>query len=156
MRNTYFLVSLIFVLNSCNYFSNSSKKEKQEKETAIDFSSIDKSPSFPECDAFVGEERTQCFINNLQEQIASTLSTADFTVDEDLEETVYVYLLVNKNGTIELKDIEADDHVFNKLPSLDSLLQVSVKKLPVVNPAEKSGFSVTTQYKLPIKISVNN
>ena len=155
MRINYALFFIVFLLISCDYFPFSAK-EKQGLDTVIDYTQIDQSPTFPNCIQFQNKERAQCFREELQRRIASTLHSVHFTVVEELEETVYVHLVVSNQGKVQLKGIESSSQVNDKLPALDSLVHASIQQLPYIQPATKKSFTVTTQYKLPIKISVKN
>ncbi len=50
--------------------------------------------------------------------------------------------------------MESSKEIKIKLPKLDSVLRVSVDKIPNVYAAIKRGIPVTTKYRLPIKIQI--
>ena len=75
-----------------------------------------------------------------------------FTIKDSISEIVWVGLRINSKGVIVLEEIESPEKIKKELPELDSLLDVSIKKLPIIFPALKRGNPVTTQYRLPIRI----
>ena len=142
-------------MSSCNYFSNNNTKN-QKLDRKIDFNSVDLSPAFLSCEALGGTKRAECFRKEICKRITNTLNEPDFIVNDDIDETVVVHLMIYKTGEIKLKRIQSSKNIADKLPLLDSVLKASIKKLPKVKPAMKENLSVTTQYKLPIKISINS
>lgn len=154
VRFNYILLSLLFFLNSCNYLPFRNKEAKKELDTIVNYSRVDESPAFQNCKQLLGKERADCFRQELQKEIVNVLNVVDFMTDEDIDEEVNVYLVVSKTGKVELKKIEASTLVLEKLPVLDSLLKASIKQLPNLDPALKRGIPVAVQYKLPIKIQV--
>jgi hypothetical protein len=67
---------------------------------------------------------------------------------------VYVDLLITSKGKIVLEAMESSEEIKNQLPKLDSVLRISVNKIPNVYAAIKRGIPVTTKYRLPIKIQI--
>ena len=61
---------------------------------------------------------------------------------------------VTAKGEFVFKNMIASEELMENLPSLDSILELCIEKLPKVIPATKRGIPVTTQYQLPIKISL--
>ncbi|WP_435264203.1 hypothetical protein [Tenacibaculum sp. nBUS_03] len=155
IRNVIFCI-VLFSIVSCDYFSFTRKNNNQYIDTIINLSKVDVSPSFEKCKELDSNTKNECFRSEIQANIARSLSEIDFIVDEDIDEVIYVHLVINNYGTVQLKDIEASNIVLEKLPALDSLLKVSVKKLPKIFPAIKRGIPVTTQYTLPVKIAIKN
>lgn len=155
IRNVIFGIILFFLV-SCDYFSFTKKKNIQAIDTIINLSKVDVSPSFNKCKELNVSAKNDCFRAEIQEKISISLSEIDFIVDEDMDEVIYVHLIINNYGRVKLKEIEASKNVLEKLPVLDSLIKVSVKKLPKIFPAIKRGIPVTTQYTLPVKIAIKN
>ena len=140
-------------MSSCNYFSKNNSKN-QKLENKIDFNSVDLSPTFLSCENFEGIKRAECFRKEIWKRISKAVNEPDFIVNDEIEETIIVHLMIYKTGEIKLKRIQSSKNITDKLPLLDSVLKASIKKLPKVKPAIKKNLSVTTQYKLPIKISI--
>ncbi|WP_093669465.1 hypothetical protein [Tenacibaculum sp. MAR_2009_124] len=131
-------------------------EKKEDLRSGLDFTCVDTYPMFESCKNFEEPEKRTCFKEEIRKRIATSLTEIDFTVEDEIEETIIVHLMIYKTGKIKLKTIQSSEEIHDILPSLDSLLRVSVKKLPKIQPAMKKGFLVTTKYKLPIKISLDN
>jgi hypothetical protein len=87
-------------------------------------------------------------------KIGAELKKNSFTIQEAISETVVVHLLISAKGTVVLDEIQSSKNIKMQLPTLDSLLNVSVQNLPKITPARKRGIPVVTKYSLPIKIQL--
>ncbi|WP_375240759.1 hypothetical protein [Polaribacter sp.] len=145
----------IAVFTSCTNFSFSTKKQTQALDTIVNFSSVDTSPSFKVCDSLIAkEEKSNCFRNTIHNKIGEELLKHEFAVDKAVSEIVFVDLVIDSKGTILLKDIESSEAIKTSLPQLDSIILLSVNKIPKIYPAIKRGIPVTTKYRLPILIEL--
>ena len=146
----YFISFLIF--NSCNYSTKSSLESKNYREI-INFNRIDRFPTFFNCDTLNNVNRENCFKDEVPKRIKENLSLEKIIFEGVLNEQIIVFIKVCKTGDIVLEKIQSSKEIRKKIPLLDSLLRNAVKKLPKVKPAIKKGIIVTSQFKLPIKIS---
>ncbi|CAL2105813.1 hypothetical protein [Tenacibaculum sp. 190524A02b] len=151
---TFFFCTLTF--SSCDYFSFSSKPQPILIDTIVDFTKVDNSPAFIACRNLIDTEKTNCFRKELHRKIANYLTSVNFTVEETIDETIFLHLQISNKGVILLKEIEASSYTLEQIPALDSLLKASIQKLPTITPATKRGIPVNTTYKLPIKIEIAN
>ncbi|CAL2102718.1 conserved protein of unknown function [Tenacibaculum sp. 190130A14a] len=152
MRIRFFLWLLILLTYSCNKFS-SSGKHKLQLDTIIDYTKVDVSPAFVNCDHLEGNAKAKCFENELQEKVHEELIKHAFSVKEDIDETVLLIIQINKKGKVKLEEIQSSNNIKSKFPNLDSILKKSIEKLPIITPATKKGFPVITEYTLPIRIA---
>jgi len=148
-----FFTVLVFCV-SCNKLSFTKKiKTNALIDTVLDFSSVDISPSFKVCDSIIDKrKKTDCFRTTIHQKIGEELAQYSFTIKDSISEIVWVDLRINSKGVIVLDEIDSPEKIKKELPELDSLLDISVKKLPIIFPALKRGIPVTTQYRLPIRI----
>ncbi len=152
---TVFLMLFIAMISSCTNFSFSSNKNTQALDTIVNFSSVDTSPSFKVCDSLiVKEEKSNCFRNTIHNKIGEELLKHEFAIDKPISEIVFVDLVIDSQGSILLKAIESSVAIKNSLPQLDSIIALSVNKIPKIYPAIKRGIPVTTKYRLPILIEL--
>lgn len=157
LRVFSFLILIIFV-TSCDKFSfkkNTNSTNKIVLDTIVDFSSVDTSPSFKICDSIIDKtKKTTCFRTTIHKKIGEELAQFSFAIKDSISEVIYVDLSINSKGNIVLDAIKSSENIQRELPTLDSLLQLSVKKLPTIYPAIKRGIPVTTKYRLPILIQL--
>lgn len=127
----------------------------QVVDTVVNFSSVDTSPSFKECDSIIDkQQKADCFRTTIHKKIGAELQKHEFTIKDSISEIVHVDLLINTKGKIILEAILASEIIKNQLPQLDRILSLSVDQIPRVYPAIKRGIPVTTKYRLPILIQL--
>jgi uncharacterized protein YxeA len=150
-----FLIVLVFCV-SCNELAFTKKNKTNALiDTLLDFSSVDVSPSFKICDSIIDKsKKTDCFRTTIHQKIGEELAQYSFAIKDSISEIVWIDLRINSKGVIAIDEIESPEKIKKELPELDSLLDVSIKKLPIIFPALKRGNPVTTQYRLPIKIQL--
>ena len=150
-----FLIVLVFCV-SCNELSFTKKNKTNALiDSLLDFSSVDVSPSFKVCDSIIDKsKKTDCFRMTIHQKIGEELAQYSFTIKDSISEIVWIDLRINSKGLIAIDEIESPEKIKKELPELDSLLDVSIKKMPIIFPALKRGMPVTTQYRLPIKIQL--
>ena len=149
------LLLLIIVCGSCEFFSLKKKSHLQVVDTIIDFSTVDIAPSFDDCKNFVDKEKkSNCFRNTIYNHISSSLAKHTFEVRKPIEEVINVVVTIDRKGSATVNQIASSALIKKTLPSLDSLVKLSVVSLPKMFPAIKRGIPVTTQYQIPIQIRV--
>ena len=149
------LFLLFLFITSCDNFSFSKNKNLQAVDTIVDYTSVDFSPSFKVCDSIIDKhQKSNCFRTTIHQKIGAALQKYQFVIRDSISEIVYVDLLINSKGKIVLEAMDSSKEIKIKLPKLDSVLRVSVDKIPNVYAAIKRGIPVTTKYRLPIKIQI--
>lgn len=137
---------------SCNYSTTNKKNTTESLDTIVDFSTVDVSPSFKECEQLLGNEKTSCFRNSVQEKFTKGLKQYAFSSEADIEETILVVITINHKGKIGITEVQSSEFIQEKLPNLSDILGQMVDSLPKLFPATKRGIPVTVQYELPIEI----
>jgi hypothetical protein len=154
LRVSFFLL-LFILITSCDKFSFSTSKNIQLLDTIVNFSSVDTSPSFKECDSIIDKQKkSDCFRTTIHQKIGAALKKYQFIIKNSISETVHVDLLINSKGKIILETIESSQNMKIQLPKLDSILRLSIARVPNMYPAIKRGIPVTTKYRLPILIQL--
>ena len=124
-------------------------------DTIVNFSSVDTSPSFKVCDSIIDKQKkNNCFRTTIHQKIGAELQKHQFVIRDSISEIVYVDLLINSKGKIVIEAMASSEEIRIQLPELDSVLRISVDKIPNVYAAIKRGIPVTTKYRLPIKIQI--
>jgi hypothetical protein len=149
------LIAIFFyliLLVSCSYFNETNKKETIPKiDTIVDFNSVDAYPLFPICKDIPSREKQEiCFQLQMAQYIYAALNKYKLNANEVVEDTILVKLSVNTLGKTSLSSIKISEKTRQLLPEFDSLLKVSLTKLPTLSPAIKRNMPVTTEFTLPI------
>jgi hypothetical protein len=154
LRVSFFLL-LFLLITSCDKLPFLKNNNTQVLDTIVNFSSVDTSPSFKECDSLIDKgKKSNCFRTTIHKKIGAELQKHKFSVKNAISEIVYVDVLINSKGKIILETIESSDDIKTQLPRLATILKLSVASIPSIYPAIKRGIPVTTKYRLPIKIEV--
>ena len=148
-------IILLFFITSCDKMSFLKSEKIQALDTIVNFSSVDTSPSFKECDSIIDKyQKSNCFRTTIHQKIGAELQKHQFIIRDSISEIVFVDLLINSKGKIVIEAMASSEEIRIQLPELDSVLRISVDKIPNVYAAIKRGIPVTTKYRLPIKIQI--
>jgi hypothetical protein len=148
-------IILLFFITSCDKLSFLKSEKIQALDTIVNFSSVDTSPSFKECDSIIDKhQKSNCFRTTIHQKIGAELQKHQFIIRDSISEIVFVDLLINSKGKIVIEAMASSEEIRIQLPELDSVLRISVDKIPNVYAAIKRGIPVTTKYRLPIKIQL--
>ena len=149
------LLLLFLLITSCDKLSFLKSEKIQALDTIVNFSSVDTSPSFKECDSIIDKhQKSNCFRTTIHQKIGAELQKHQFIIRDSISEIVYVDLLINSKGKIVFEALASSEEMRIQLPQLDSVLRISVDKVPSVYAAIKRGIPVTTKYRLPIKVQL--
>ena len=153
----FFMLILVFLFTSCDKIPFLKKQELQKLDTIVDFTSVDLSPSFKECDSIVSKvKKSECFRTTIHEKIGEELLSHKLSTKDSINEIILVDLIINTKGKVHLVQLNSSENIKDKLPELDSILKLSVNKLPKLYPAIKRGIPVTSKYQLPIQITLKD
>ena len=154
-----FLLVSIIVLSfiSCDYFSFEKNKNLEKIDMDVDFTSVDFSPSFKVCDTLINKlKKTDCFRTTMHQEIYNSLTKNSIKLKNSIDETVLVVITIQSDKQVMLVSLKASDSLLKYIPTLKKMIKKSIADLPDVYPAIKRGIPVTTQYKLPIRIKLEN
>ena len=147
-----YLIIVCVLFSSCEFFNFKKIENQQVIDTVVDFSKVDASPSFIECKDKIDNERLACFRITIHQKLSENLAGHQIKVKDSIDEIIKVFLSINSKGNINLKEVVSSDNIKTQIPNIDSLLKISVDKLPKISPALKRSIPVNTQYELPIRI----
>lgn len=155
LLRVFCLLFIFHTITSCDQFSSSKNSSKITLDTIVNFSAVDTSPSFKNCDSlFDNQKKADCFRKTIHQKITTLLASHQFTTSkkDTLFDAIYANLLIKSNGKISLETLVSSKGIKKQLPDLDRVLKIYIDSLPKVYPAIKRGIPVTTKYVLPIKI----
>lgn|SRR5690606_3746000 len=150
---------LFMLFASCEYFNVkkvSSDTILQEELQTFNWNEVDEYPTFSECNpSLTKQEKKACFEQTLTRFITSHLQKDTLVVTQDINDTINLNFRVTSKGYLILMDTKIDSLTLLEIPNIEALLQESLDSLPEIYPAIKRGQQVTTEFKLPIIISVH-
>lgn len=154
LRRFFNLISCFLLVTSCTYIEKYTKKEVvQVVDTVIDFSKVDALPVFPKCKEIPSREKQGiCFQIEMSSYIYALFQEYELLINQEINDTVFVKLIVDVNGFTKLSSIKMDSTTKQLVPEFDSILRISLQKLPKLEPAIKRDVPVATEFTLPIII----
>lgn len=155
----FFIVSiLVLMLLSCENFKvkkTSSEAILKEELQTFNWSDVDQYPSFENCESSISKaEKKVCFQYTLTNHITDFLQNERIVVSQDIYDTVLLQMQVSKQGELKLLDVKMDSLTQREIPEIDSIIRNSLDSLPKIFAAIKRGQQVTTEFSLPLIISV--
>ena len=148
------LLFIIFLIIGCKYNPEKSNYSPPD----VNWTSSDEMPSFEVCNDLVNEsDRKSCFNTKIINLIYSNLSFEKIRVNNKINDTLIISLLINEKGKISLIGIKNEDKLVNKIPELKTLIGNSLEKIPSLYPATKTnmGIPVSSKFSLPLIIKSN-
>ena len=137
----FIYTTIFFLFISCN--SNVSNSKINISNDEISWKKNDEFPSIDYCDQFkLNSERFSCFKNKLSELILETIDFESVSVFESLNDTIKLYILVDKKGKISLTDKKINKLIKKQIPFIELILDSAITKLPVVLPAIKTSIGI--------------
>jgi|TARA_B110000444_G_scaffold124828_1_gene117281 hypothetical protein len=142
---------LIFLILGCN--ENYNQKKTETSSSIIKWNVNDEPPSIKLCDEIGSEfERDICFKEKLTELIYNNIDFSKIVVENNLNDTLIISILINKGGKISLLKSFIPKKIRNQIPIIDTIILKAINNLPNILPATKTniGVQVSSSFTLPI------
>lgn len=153
MKKLYLLI-VLFTLTSCRYFEKQVPDEDkllQERLKEINWNEVTAYPSFPECDAITDAGlRKECFFNTLTALVQQKLGTDTLALMVPASDSILLKVTVFADATLKFEPQKVD----STTTQLDSIIKARLVNFPRVEPAQKEGVPVTSQFILPVILDV--
>ena len=142
---------LIFLIYGCNY----NAKNLDITIPSVKWSEKDEPPSIKLCDEISSEVgRVSCFKKKLTTLILNNLNFSKIRVNNQLNDTLLVSILIEKNGKISLINTSDNFRIKKEIPLIDTIISDAISRLPNILPATKTniGVQVSSKFELPLII----
>lgn len=154
--NKILSLTLLFLLVSCQYFDKqvpSEDKLLQKRLNEINWKEVTVYPSVAECDSILDkEQKKECFFNYLSQFIQQKITPDSLTVNTKSIDTIDVKVTVFADSKITFEPLfTSDSSSYNKV-KIDSVIKSRLVDFPKIEPAQKEGIPVKTQFILPVII----
>ncbi|WP_245967206.1 energy transducer TonB [Ulvibacterium marinum] len=156
----HFWMLLVFCgLASCNLWVSKDKKTQEmvdQEIQAIDWNNVDNYPLFENCDETASKiGQRECFEQELLSHFSATLTEFEFILGSEIDSTITVDFLVDKEGKITILEIVKDNEIDGQMPEFEGIVRQSLKNMPPLAPALKRGIPVSAKFRLPIRLRSN-
>lgn len=157
LLQAFILLSFLF-LGSCKYFEQQVPDEEEllkERLEKINWKEVSAYPSLPECDSVQDkEQKKECFFSSMTRLVQERLDVDTLAILYPEMDTIEVKVTVYPDATVRFESQVPKDSVRYDVSKIDSLLQSRLADFPAVEPAQKEGVPVTSQFILPVIINV--
>jgi hypothetical protein len=152
--NKFLFYSFFFLLASCQYFEKRVPSEEellQERLKQIDWKEVTDYPSVNACDSLLDKEQKKaCFFQFLTELIQQKIATDSTENSAEIFDTLNVLVTVFPDANITFEPQFPSDSTHYNKAKVDSILKNRLTDFPKIEPAQKEGIPVKTQFILPV------
>jgi hypothetical protein len=142
-------------MQSCQFFDRRVPSEEEllkQKLEEVNWQEVSMYPTLPPCDGYFDKTRRRdCFFKEMGKILhgkfqKDTLTFAKFEID-----TLWVKVTVNPDSTV-LFETQLTEIPETKRDTLNSIIQERLADFPKIEPAQKEGIPVRTQFLLPVVV----
>lgn len=158
MKKTLFLFPLVFMLGSCKYFEKQVPDEDellQQRLEQINWKQVSSYPSVSECDAVTDKElKRECFFSTITRLVQEKLGADTIAMLQPCMDTINMKVTVYADSRLLFEpQFPADSTTYNRA-KFDSIIRARLVDFPKIEPAQKEGIPVTSQFIIPLVLDV--
>lgn len=154
--NKILSLTLVFLCVSCQYFDKQVPSEEellQKRLNEINWKEVTVYPSVAECDSILDkEQKKDCFFQFISQLIQDKIAPDSLTVPSKSIDTIDVKVTVFADSNITFEPLFTSDSTSYNKVKLDSVIKSRLVDFPKIEPAQKEGIPVKTQFILPVII----
>jgi len=126
-----------------------------EELKTFNWNELDSYPSFETCDDSIDFQETKmCFEQTLISHFSEFFTEKNLVVTENVTDTIRIDFLVNNKGSLSVSNIQSKPLTRLQIPTLDSLITLSLQGLRKLYPAIKRSQHVQSAFQLPLILVV--
>ena len=148
----------ILLISSCQYFDRHVPDEDEllrKRLNEIDWKQVSSYPSISECEGILDKElKKECFFASMTRLIQEKLDVDTLAILYPEIDTIQVKVTVFPDSRLQFEPQFPKDSVAYDKMKIDSILKVRLSNFPKVEPAQKEGIPVKTQFILPVILNV--
>lgn len=154
MKKTAFLLPLMFLLGACKYFEKQVPNEDallQQRLKQINWKEVSRFPSVEECDVITDKSmQKECFFSTMSRLVQEKLGADTIAILHPSMNTINMKVTVFADSRLEFEPQFPTDSTDYDRPKLDSIIKSKLVDFPKVEPAQKEGIPVTSQFIIPV------
>ncbi|RZJ59807.1 MAG: hypothetical protein EOO45_25170 [Flavobacterium sp.] len=148
----------LLILCSCRYFDSKVPSEEellQKRLDEINWSEVSTYPSIAECEGVLDkEQKKECFFSSMTRLVQEKLDTDTIAMLYPEIDTIMVKVTVFPDASLKFEPQMTKDSVAYNRVKIDSILKSRLADFPKIEPAQKEGVPVTTQFILPVILNL--
>ncbi|RZJ71666.1 MAG: hypothetical protein EOO45_11640 [Flavobacterium sp.] len=149
---------LLLLFGSCRYFDSKVPSEEellQKRLDEINWSEVSTYPSIAECEGVLDkEQKKECFFSSMTRLVQEKLDTDTIAMLYPEIDTIMVKVTVYPDASLKFEPQMTKDSVAYNRVKIDSILKSRLADFPKIEPAQKEGVPVTTQFILPVILNL--
>lgn len=157
MKKITFLL-LLTLFASCQYFDKQVPDEDEllkQRLKEIDWKKVSSYPSLVECDTITDNAlKKECFFSTMMRLVQEKLDNDTIAMLYPEIDTIQVKVTVYPDATLKFEPQIPKDSVKYDAVKIDSILKARLVNFPKIEPAQKEGIPVTTEFILPVILDV--
>ncbi|MFP5437321.1 MAG: hypothetical protein ACLGH8_06035 [Bacteroidia bacterium] len=158
MRKTAFLLPIMFLFGACKYFEKQVPNEDallQQRLEQIDWKQVSSYPSVTECDAITDKElKRECFFATMARLVQEKLGADTIAMLHPCMDTINMKVTVYSDARLLFEpQFPTDSTTYNRA-KMDSIIKARLVDFPKIEPAQKEGIPVTSQFIIPVILDV--
>lgn len=150
-----FLGILLFLAQSCQFFEAKVPDEQQLLDARleqINWNEVTVYPSLPNCDKYYDKElKKACFFSSMQNLLQEKIQPDTLSFLQSKTDTLWVKVTIKPDASL-IFEPQIDDFQEPEKSIVLELINTQLVNFPAIEPAQKEGIPVTTQFLLPIVI----
>ena len=152
------VILMLMLLGSCQYFERPVPDEEallQKRLKEINWNEVSSYPSVAECDAILDkEEKKECFFSVMSRLVQEKLDIDTIAILYPEADTIAVKVTVFADATLKFEPQVPQDSISYDKVKVDSIINARLVDFPKIEPAQKEGVPVTSQFILPVILDV--
>jgi len=158
MKKITLLLLAMLLASSCQYFDKQVPDKDQllqQRLKEINWKEVSSYPSLAECDVITDRNlKKECFFAAMTQLVQQKLGVDTIGMLYPEIDTIQVKVTVFADATLKFEpQFPADSVSYDKM-AIDSILKSRLVDFPKIEPAQKEGIPVTTQFILPVILDV--
>lgn len=157
MKKFAALLSLA-LLSSCQHFEKQVPDEDellQKRLQEINWNEVSSYPSIAGCNAITDREmQRECFFTTMARLVQEKLDIDTIAMMYPEMDTIEVKVTVHPDASLTFEPQMPQDSVSYNRVQVDSILKARLVNFPAIEPAQKEGIPVTSQFILPVILDV--
>jgi uncharacterized protein YqgQ len=150
--------SLLLLFGSCQYFDKRVPSEEellQKRLQEINWKEVTVYPSVASCDSILDkEQKKECFFTFMTALIQQKISSDSISPRARIIDTIQVRITVSASSELTFEPLFKSDSLPYSKIKIDSLIQMRLTNFPKIEPAQKEGIPVKTEFILPVVLKL--
>lgn len=149
------MIFLLVLVQACQFFEAKVLDEQQlleERLNQVNWNEVTVYPSLPTCNKYYDKEQKKtCFFTSMQKLLQEKIQPDTLSFLQQKTDTLWVKVTIKPDATLTFEP-QIENFQESEKATLLELIKAQLVDFPAIEPAQKEGIPVTTQFLLPIVV----